>query len=139
MPKKPKTRFRYRFSEPVDCSHIFKLCKEHAPRNVINAEIRKMSKKALKGREVKLYVDGKEFDYAPFRLQKRLDNICAICGRIPNEGEYMKATMISPWHCRFCKCPECGERSSKIKLEEEADGFLLACSCGWSMAVGQVE
>jgi len=137
--KKPKLKITCRWSEPVDCSHILKLCKEGAPPNVINAEIRKMSKKAMKGEQFKLYVDGELFDYAPFRLQRRLDNICVICGRVPFEGEYMKATMITPWHCRFCKCPECGERSSKIKLDKDDDGFRLVCSCGWSMPVGRVE
>jgi hypothetical protein len=84
-----------RFSEPVDCSHIFKLCDEGAPPNVINAEICKLGKKAMKGEEFKLYVGGKLFDYAPFHLQKRLDHICVICGRVPNEGERLRATMVS--------------------------------------------
>lgn len=136
MSKKTKFTTIFLKSVEADWSHIDKLCKEGAPPNVINAEIRKMQRKAAGGREFVVYIDGKKVDNTPFHLQKRLDNICVICGRVPNEGEYLRATMVSPWHCRFCKCPECGERSSKIKLRREGDRFKLVCACGWELLVG---
>ena len=134
-----KANFTYKVGKTVtlDASHLTALCRNNAPRELINAELQRLCKEAERiGGKPKVFINGKEVDYEPYHKQTRLDHICVICGRLPSLKERLEDVMESPWHCIFCECPECGKPSYDIKLKNEKNDFWLECICGWKLPVG---
>ena len=133
-------KYTIRKSVTLDASHVLDLCRNNAPKELIEAALRSLYKEAYRiGGKPKVFINGKEVDYTPYHKENRLNHICVICGHVPSLKEKLEDVMESPWHCIFCECPECGKPSYDIKLEQHADGFWLACKCGWALPVGLKE